>query len=81
MIPERVQHRRGEAVVLSFEDGTERLGTIEFGDETTTVISIYCEKGGRVILRRLDYGFPKMRPDPGGLRPVWDSVSKVGQSR
>ncbi len=29
MIPEQVTHRRGEPVILTYDDGSERLGTIE----------------------------------------------------
>ena len=72
MIPEHVKTRRGEPVFVVDDDGTERAGTIEFGDETTGLISVYCERGGRVIIR--DNFSKRLRPDPGSLRPVWKSL-------
>lgn len=75
MIPEQVQHRRGEPVILKYDDGTERSGTIEWGDDTTEHISVYCERGGRAIVR--PHERHKMISDPGGQRPVWERVSKT----
>ena len=72
-MPEKVKHRRGEPVVLTHDDGTERLGTIEWGDPENGVnASVYCEVGGRAIVQ--PHEAHKMRPDPGGLRPVWNRV-------
>jgi hypothetical protein len=70
MIPEQVKVRRGEPVILTYEDGKDRLGTIEWGDGIKYEFSIYCEVGGREILR-LGAEWPKLRSDPGGKRPVW----------
>jgi hypothetical protein len=66
-IPEDARARRGEPVIVIDDAGRERDGTIEFGDESTSCISVYCERGGRVVVRDL----ARLRPDPGGLRPVW----------
>jgi hypothetical protein len=76
MIPEQVQSRRGEPVIVTHGDGTERIGTIEWGDDTTEHISVYCEVGGRVIVYKgAAEGNARLRPDPGGQRPVWARVS------
>lgn len=73
MAPENVRERRGEPVLVTLDDGRECAGTIEFGDERTG-ISVYLERdgksGGRIALRDR---FERLRPDPGGKRPVWDS--------
>lgn len=62
---ENNRRRRGEPVIV---DGRE--GTIEFGDDTR--MSIYCEKGGRVITN----GTQNITRDPGGFRPVWDHLAQ-----
>jgi hypothetical protein len=78
--PESVKTRRGEPVILTYADGTMLLGTIEFGDETTSCISVYTESdghsGGRVILQPGERDSPKMAYDPGGARPVWHSLER-----
>jgi hypothetical protein len=73
MIPENVQHRRGEPVILTYESGDQRQGTIEWGDVDTHNISVYLEHGGREVIYKGD-AWPKLRTDPGGQRPVWDSL-------
>ena len=70
MIPEDVKHRRGEPVILTYEDGRQRLGTIEWGDVDTQNISVYCEVGGREVIYK-GAKWPTIRTDPGGARPVW----------
>jgi hypothetical protein len=67
---EENRSRRGEPVVVKDSLGNELDATIEFGDESTS-ISVYCERGGRMIIRD---DFTRIRPDPGGQRPVWNSV-------
>lgn len=69
---ENIQHRRGEPVIVIGDDGSERPGTIEFGDAAAGGISVYCERGGRVVLYGRDCE-ARIRPDPGGARPVWAS--------
>jgi hypothetical protein len=67
-----MEHRRGEAVILTFASGYEEPGTIEWGD-VSTGISVYLEQGGRIIVRNVDT-WPKWRTDPDGHRPVWDRL-------
>jgi hypothetical protein len=71
VIPENVKHRRGEPVILTYEDGSRSLGTIEWGDFGMADVSVYCEVGGRVILDKSGNGWPKLHTDRGGVRPVW----------
>jgi len=74
-IPEEDRRRRGEPVFVTLEDGRELPGTIEWGDAITTDMSIYTERdghsGGRVQVYRGQAH--RVRPDPGGQRPVWAS--------
>jgi len=74
MIPEKAQARRGEPVIVCDDNGNECEGTIEFGDESTHIVSVYCERDGRSTGRVIIHDFSKLRPDPGGLRPVWASL-------
>jgi hypothetical protein len=72
-IPEDVKTRRGEPVIVILEDGSERAGYIEFGDETTRCVSIATEPGGaRVILYRHELQ-RRLRTDPNGTRPLRDA--------
>lgn len=72
-IPEDVRHRRGEPVIVVTGDGRELPGYIEFGDETTTCISIATEPAGaRVIVYRGEVD-RRIRLDPHGQRPLRDS--------
>lgn len=75
MIPEDVKERRGEPVILTYENGTELLGTIEWGDGKRHAFSVYIETGGRQQISRHDV-WPKLRSDPGGERPTWRRVSR-----
>lgn len=62
--------RRGEPVIVLCDDGIEHEGTIEFGDDTTSSISVYTERDGRST-GRMQVPPSRVRPDPGGRRPVW----------
>lgn len=67
---EDVKTRRGEPVLVE-HNGKWLPGYIEFGDERTG-ISIAVEPGGR---RFVLYGVDcrdRVRPDPGGERPLRD---------
>jgi hypothetical protein len=68
---ENVKTRRGEPVIVTLEDGRELAGYIEFGDETTSCISVATEtSGARIVIRKGDR--EKLRTDPGGGRPLRD---------
>ena len=74
MKAEDVRERRGEPVIVTYEDGTERLGTIEWGDGRRFAWSVHFEVGGRDVFYNSG-NFPKLRSDPGGARPVWSRVT------
>lgn len=72
MIPEDETARRGEPVLVVDDSGHERKGTIEWGGVTQRA-SIYLEVGGRIV-----NVLPRdIRPDPGGERLVWDSLTNL----
>jgi hypothetical protein len=71
MLPEDDKSLRGEPVFVKLDNGREAEGTVEFGSAVTGTVSVYTERGGRVIVRDLK----RLRPDPGGARPVWKSVT------
>lgn len=73
MQPEKIRDRRGEPVVVVDDQGRSRIGTIEFGGPAAGAISIYCETGGRLIVRG---NWDRIKSDPGGERPVWKSVCR-----
>ena len=71
MTPEDVKTRRGEPVVIH-RNGRWVPGYIEFGDEASGCISVATEPGGaREVLRGGDLQ-TRLRPDPGGARPLRD---------
>jgi hypothetical protein len=82
MMAEQDKARRGQPVLVTLDDGRECPGTIEWGDAIHTDMSVYLEQdgrsGGRVQIRRGQAC--RVRPDPGGIRPVWASFDGAAES-
>lgn len=72
-IPEDRRGRRGEPVIVTFAAGHACPGTIEWGDDEVGY-SIYLERDGHSA-GRVGAKASEVLADPGGARPVWDSIT------
>lgn len=70
---EDARERRGEPVlVLDDRSGTWLAGYIEFGDETTSCISVATEPAGARFIVSKGAAKGRLKQDPDGVRPLRD---------